>query len=426
MFLILPSRSDVVVRRWPIWTTVIVLVNLAFWAATLFREHELGPQLVATAQEAAEVLGDDQDLRPSEELAWVIAQQPRAVWRMTHPPPQGVQAAAAQRALRQAYAARLATLEAKNHALLHSDLRHYFAFGREQPQLFRALLAPYIHAGWEHLLFNLWFLWLTGIALEDRLGRVFYPLFYTMGGIAAGLAQLLASPANGIGASGAIAAVMGAFAVLLPLARIHLRVVALVPIPISVSGRFGRITRLLPFPPVSLLWAAFATPSAVVLSVWFGSELWFGATETHSSIGHWAHAGGFGFGALVAITMRLSGLDERLERAVDNGGALLQSSALLEASALIDAGKPGVAIVRLRQLAANPRVSPIDVHLELLRAAERVGSRKDELRARSALLDLYWASGGPVQDLLAETRGRGLEAELPAELRARLSQPRRA
>ena len=149
------------------------------------------------------------------------------------------------------------------------------------------------------------------------------------------------------------------------------------------------------------------------------------ATETHSSIGHWAHAGGFGFGALVALLMRLCGLDARLERAVDDGGALLQSSTLLEASALIDAGKPGVAILRLRQLASDPRVSPIDVHLELLRAAERAGSRKDELLARSTLLDLYWKSGGPVQDLLEETRSRGLEGELSADLRARLTQPTR-
>lgn len=424
MFLIFPSRSDVIVRRWPIWTILIVIVNVGFWAATLLREHELQPQLLATAQEAAVVLGDDQELRPSEELAWVIAQQPRAVWRMTHPP-EGAEAALANRAARQANAERLATLESKSHALLQSDLRHQLAFGRDQPQPFRALLAPYIHASWEHLLFNLWFLWLTGIALEDRLGRVFYPIFYTLGGVAAGVAQLLASPANGIGASGAIAAVMGAFAVLLPLARIHLRVVALVPMPVAVSGRFGSITRLLAFPPISLLWLAFATPSAVVLSLWFGSELWFGATETHSSIGHWAHAGGFGFGALVALIMRLGGLDARLERAVDDGGAVLQSSALLDASALIDAGKPGVAILRLRRLASDPRVSPIDVHLELLRAAERACSRKDELQARSALLDLYWKSGGPVQDLLEETRSRGLEGELPADLRARLSQPTR-
>jgi hypothetical protein len=123
---------------------------------------------------------------------------------------------------------------------------------------------------------------------------------------------------------------------------------------------------------------------------------------------------------IVAVMLRLTGFDERLDQAVDEHGAKLQDARLLAASALIDQGKPGVAIMRLRQLLGDPKISPIDVQLELLRAAESAGSKLDELSARRALLELYLQSGGPVRLLWAETRARGFEAEISPELRARL------
>jgi len=414
MFFILPTHSDSQLRRWPVCTMVIIGLCALVWAATLLREHELEQQLPAVAEEAAEILGDNPQLTPSEDLAYLIADHPRAVWRMRHPETE--QGAGRKRAPDE-----LPAVEARAHALVESDLRSQFASGRSHPEIWRMLAAQYTHGSWEHLLFNAWFLWVLGIALEDRLGRWLYPLFYTAAGCAGSIAQELATPGNGIGASGAIAGVMGAFAVMLPLSLVHLRVIALLPIPITLSGRFGSLTRLLPFPPVSLALLKFGVPSALVLFLWAGVELWSGATSVNSGIGHWAHAGGFGFGVAVAAILRVSGLDKRLETAIENRGASLQNPELTAASALIDAGKPGLAIVRLRKLAADARISPIDVQLELLRAAERANSRRDEASARSALLHLYLENQGPVTNLLDETRARGLEPDLPPELRARLS-----
>lgn len=417
MFLILPTRSDVLLRRWPILTIVIIVLNTLVWGATLLREQELTRQLPAVAQEAAEILASNPELRPSEELALVVATQPRALWRLRNPPKAGDHEASPARA-----PSELTAVEARVHALLASDLRSQLAFGRQQPDAFHALSAIFTHAGWAHLIFNCWFLWLMGIALEDKLGRVFYPLFYLIGGVAAGYCQMTASSLPGIGASGAIAAVMGAFAVMLPTSRIYLRVVTLLPIPVTVHGRFGSLIRLLPFPPVALAWLKFWLPAWLILMVWGGAELWYGATTVRSGVGHFAHAGGFGFGLVVAALLRVSGLDSRLDRAIESSGSVTQSSALLDASALIDAGKPGVAILRLRQLANDPKLSPVDVQLELLRAAERAGSRKDELGARSALLELYLRSKGPVQELFEETRSKGFEAEIDPALRGKLEQ----
>lgn len=417
MLLILPTRSDVLLRRWPILTIVIIVLNALVWGATLLREQELTRQLPALAQEAAEILASNPELRPSEDLALVVATHPRALWRLHNPPKAGDPQASPARA-----PSELPAVEARVHALLASDLRSQLAFGRQQADAFHALSAIFTHAGWEHLIFNCWFLWLMGIALEDKLGRVFYPLFYLVGGVAAGYCQMMASSLPGIGASGAIAAVMGAFAVMLPMSRIYLRVVALLPIPVTVHGRFGSLIRLLPFPPVALAWLKFWLPAWLILMVWGGAELWHGATAVRSGVGHFAHAGGFGFGLVVAALLRVSGLDMRLDRAIESSGSVTQSSALLDASALIDAGKPGVAILRLRQLANDPKLSPVDVQLELLRAAERAGSRKDELGARSALLELYLRSKGPVQELFEETRSKGFEAELDPALRRKLEQ----
>jgi membrane associated rhomboid family serine protease len=81
------------------------------------------------------------------------------------------------------------------------------------------LTAMFLHAGWMHILGNMVFLWAFGPQIEDVMGRVRYPIFYLLGGLLAFAAQILADPASTVptlGASGAIAAVMGAFLITFP------------------------------------------------------------------------------------------------------------------------------------------------------------------------------------------------------------------
>jgi membrane associated rhomboid family serine protease len=144
----------------------------------------------------------------------------------------------------------------------------------------------FMHGGWWHLISNMLALYIFGDNVEDNLGHFRYLLFYLFGGLAASAAHLLAyagSPIPTVGASGAIAGVLGAYLVLYPRAR----VVTLVPV-----FYFVRIVNI---------------PALLYLGFWFVSQLFSGlfalaaATEVLQSggVAWWAHIGGFVFGLAV-------------------------------------------------------------------------------------------------------------------------------
>jgi membrane associated rhomboid family serine protease len=143
----------------------------------------------------------------------------------------------------------------------------------------------FLHGGWMHLISNMLALYIFGDNIEDRLGRFRYVAFYLLGGVAASAAHLVLSRKSvlpTIGASGAIAAVLGAYLVLYPRAR----VVTLVPL-----FYFARIVQL---------------PALLYLGFWFVSQLFSGtlaladpAMLELGGVAYWAHIGGFVFGLAV-------------------------------------------------------------------------------------------------------------------------------
>jgi membrane associated rhomboid family serine protease len=148
----------------------------------------------------------------------------------------------------------------------------------------------FLHAGWAHLLGNLLFLWIFGNAVEDRMGRVRFLLLYLAGGVVAAAAQVLADPSSGIpmiGASGAISAVLGAYLVLFPRARIQ-SLVFLV-----------------------FFYQLIAVPAVIVLGFWFLLQVVDGIgslgapTGVGGGVAVFAHIGGFVAGALLALPFRL-------------------------------------------------------------------------------------------------------------------------
>jgi membrane associated rhomboid family serine protease len=142
----------------------------------------------------------------------------------------------------------------------------------------------FLHGSWLHLIFNMWALWIFGDNVEDYLGHSLYLVLYLVCGVAAALLHTLfniASVVPTVGASGAIAGVMGAYFVLFPRAR----VLTLVPLFF-----------------VFFLWL----PAWVVLGYWFIAQFLSGAATsiaTHgaasSGIAFWAHVGGFVAGVLL-------------------------------------------------------------------------------------------------------------------------------
>ena len=147
----------------------------------------------------------------------------------------------------------------------------------------------FLHAGWLHLLGNLLFLWIFANNVEDRLGRGLFLAFYLGGGVAAVVAQTLIDPASEIpmiGASGAISATLGAYAVLFPGARIQ---------SLVFLGFFYQLV---------------AVPAILVLGVWFLLQVVDGvaslgaATGLDDGVAFFAHIGGFVAGAVCALPFR--------------------------------------------------------------------------------------------------------------------------
>jgi len=142
----------------------------------------------------------------------------------------------------------------------------------------------FLHGGWFHLVSNMWVLFIFGDNIEDRLGGTRYLAFYLLSGVAAALLQsyvLQGSNEPMVGASGAIAGVLGAYLVLYPGAR----VASLVPI--------------------FFIFTIIEIPATIFLLFWFGSQLFSGLFALQgggsSGIAWWAHIGGFLFGLLYMI-----------------------------------------------------------------------------------------------------------------------------
>ena len=141
--------------------------------------------------------------------------------------------------------------------------------------------AMFLHGGWFHILSNMWVLFIFGDNVEDRMGAGRYLIFYLLSGVAAGLMQtylLSGSPVPMVGASGAIAGVLGAYLVLFPRARI------------------------LSLVPILFIFTLIEIPAVVFLLFWFASQLFSGflalGGASGSGIAWWAHIGGFVFGLL--------------------------------------------------------------------------------------------------------------------------------
>jgi membrane associated rhomboid family serine protease len=136
----------------------------------------------------------------------------------------------------------------------------------------------FLHGGWLHIIGNMWYLWIFGDNVEDRLGHGRYLVFYLLCGAVAALAQTLVNPDSyvpTIGASGSIAGVMGAYFVLYPRSR----VLTLIPLFIFIE--------------------IIEIPALFFLGFWFLMQLFSGAgsiaqtTGTQGGIAFWAHVAGF-------------------------------------------------------------------------------------------------------------------------------------
>jgi len=145
----------------------------------------------------------------------------------------------------------------------------------------------FMHGGWFHIINNMWVLLIFGDNVEAGMGKMRYLLFYLLSGVAAGLLQIYVLPASAvpmIGASGALAGVLGAYLILFPRSRIASLV------------------------PILFIFTIVEIPAMLFLLFWFVSQLYSGLFAIQggggSGIAWWAHIGGFAFGVLMVFFFR--------------------------------------------------------------------------------------------------------------------------
>ena len=152
--------------------------------------------------------------------------------------------------------------------------------------LWGLLTHMFVHAGLLHLGGNMLFLWIFGDNLEDQMGHAGFLVFYLLGGLAAAGFQMIADIGSGIpmvGASGAIAAVMGGYLLMFPRARVDVVLIIIILIKI------------------------FTIPAWVMLGIWFALQLFSGYSMMggEAGVAYWAHAGGFAAGVVLALPVFL-------------------------------------------------------------------------------------------------------------------------
>lgn len=148
----------------------------------------------------------------------------------------------------------------------------------------------FLHGGWIHVFGNMLYLWIFGGTAEDRLGHVRFVLLYILCGLGAALTQIYLDPSSRlpiIGASGAVAGVLGAYLWLFP----HARIVALVPL--------------------MFFWQVVEVPAMFFLLVWFLMQLLSGAASVTATqalaggVAWWAHIGGFVSGMILGVLLSM-------------------------------------------------------------------------------------------------------------------------
>ncbi|MGJ8602760.1 MAG: rhomboid family intramembrane serine protease [Marivita sp.] len=152
------------------------------------------------------------------------------------------------------------------------------------------LTSMFLHGGWMHLIGNMLFLFIFGDNLEDEMGHVGFSVFYLAAGLGAGFVHYLSAPGSPVptvGASGAIAGIMGGYLLLFPKAKVDILIILVI------------------------IFRIFPIPAWIMLGLWFAMQVFggFGSPADEGGVAYWAHVGGFviGLALTIPIWIKLGG-----------------------------------------------------------------------------------------------------------------------
>jgi len=337
--MLLPIRHEnMTARRWPVVTLSLIAINTLVFLLTTFTMNDQAPQLGEVKSHILILAALHPELKMQPESQQVVdgfKQSHPAEWKQVQNP---------YRDVINAYDAKIKMVEdpdklqaemdslnAQYVKLSSSSITEQYAFVPAHPTAISYLTANFLHGGWMHLIGNMWFLWLAGFVLEDAWGRWLYSAFYLIAGVAALQIHAWANPGSivpALGASGAVAALMGAFLVRFP--KMKIEMVWVLWFSFIKLLKTGNPFRYFKFK-ASAYW---------LLPLWLAVEIFCGSlVGSSSSVAHWAHVGGFVFGAVVAIAIQYSGLEQKANKAIEQEIGWSNDAELEQASQMMEHGQ---------------------------------------------------------------------------------------
>ncbi|MBZ5698879.1 MAG: rhomboid family intramembrane serine protease [Acidobacteriia bacterium] len=356
-------------RRWPVITIGIIALNLVIFLGTHWTMDQQAPELGHIKLHVVLLAAMHPELKMQEkaqQFVTTVQTKSPQLWKEAQKSNRDVQDAWDARirleddpgALQQemdSLSNRFAELDA-------ASILSKYAFVPAHPTALSLLTANFLHGGWLHLIGNMWFLWLAGAVLEDTWGRVIYPAFYLIAGVLALQVHAMVNAGSltpTLGASGAIAGLMGAFLVRFPKTKIEMGWLLMY--------RFYRFK-------VAAYW---------LLPLWLLMEIFYGSLFGQlSGVAHWAHIGGFVFGGLIAMGVRASGLEHMAEKSIQEKISWVSHPLLVEAGEQIDKGQLDAAESSLKKL-LQEKPDSIDAY----RMLQSIYWRKNDLPAHRDALD---------------------------------------
>jgi membrane associated rhomboid family serine protease len=343
-------------RRWPVISIALIAINFIVFLGTHWQIEAQNPKraevrghilLLAAAHPELYMNSDVQrfvtTFRDKNPSVWSRAASPTRQVEDTWDAKMRVMEDGAE------LQAEMDSLGQQYAELEHNSILANYAFIPAHPAPISYVTANFLHGGWMHIIGNMWFMWLAGAILEDTWGRIIYPIFYFLSGAMALQFYGWANPGSlvaTLGASGAVAALMGAFLVRFPKTKIEM---------LWLFGFGFRSYR-------------FHARAYWLLPLWLLMEIFSGAIFGSSSgVAHWAHVGGFVFGAVVAVGLSYSGLEHVANQAIEAKVTWTAEPAIVQATEKADQGDLDGAIAILQNhVASSPASIDACTHLSQL------------------------------------------------------------
>jgi membrane associated rhomboid family serine protease len=320
------KHENMAARRWPVITLALIAMNVAVFLFTMSAIDDEAPQLREVKSHVLILAALHPELKmqaESQHLVDGFKQSYPDQWKQVQNPNRDIINAYDAKIKMTEDASKLQSeMDSLNEQLVKlskSSIAEQYAFIPAHPRPISYLTANFLHGGWFHLIGNMWFLWLAGFVLEDVWGRWVYSVFYLIAGAAALQFWAWSNPGSitpTLGASGAVAALMGAFLVRFPKMKIEMAWLF-----------FVKLYR-------------FKSAAYWLLPLWLFSEIFYGSLSGSSGgVAHWAHVGGFLFGALAAVAIQRSGLEQKANQAIEEKVGWTNDPELEQASGMMEQGQ---------------------------------------------------------------------------------------